>query len=204
MKVEESSGLSDTQALDSVAALAIAAARPIEFRTARSASEREAVFRLRYRVAVESGWIRPETIPDGLERDHFDDVAVHITGWDGETLAATVRLVLPVPDGRLPTEEAFDVVIADRESVSDWGRTAVASEYRDVKHRVFWGLMSAAWLEGRLRGYHRVAGISSQGLIDRYREAGMAINVLGEPKWHWGELRYPMLAQIGAISRILS
>jgi N-acyl-L-homoserine lactone synthetase len=176
----------------------------VEFRTARSASEREAVFRLRHRVAVESEWITPETIPDGLERDHFDDVAIHIAGWDGESLAATVRLVLPAPGERLPTEEAFDILIHGRDSVADWGRIAVAPEYRDEKHRVFWGLMFAAWLEGRLRGYHRVAGISSQGMIDRYREAGMTITVLGEPKWHWGELRYPMLAEIGPVSRILT
>jgi N-acyl-L-homoserine lactone synthetase len=183
----------DTQALDGVAGLAIAAARPIEFRTARSASEREASFRLRYRVAVESGWITPETIPDGLERDHFDDGAIHVTGWDGETLAATLRLVVPVLGKRLPTEEAFDIAIPDRNSLADWGRIAVVPKYRDAQHRAFWGLMSAAWVEARLCGCHRVVGISSERLILRYRDAGMAITVLGEPKWHWGELRHPML-----------
>jgi N-acyl-L-homoserine lactone synthetase len=193
VKLSEFLGRTQSELLDSAAASALAAARPVEFRTARSPSEREAVFRLRYRVAAENGWIMPETIPDGLERDHFDDVGVHVTGWEGSTLAATMRLVIPRPAKRLPTEKAFDIVIDDRDSVADWGRVAVAPQYRGGRHRVFWGLMAAAWLEARLRGCHRIVGISSERMIHRYLDAGMAITLLGEAKWYWGELRYPML-----------
>ena len=83
----------------------------IRFNTAQNDMEREEVYRLRYRVVVERGWVTSNEFPDGMERDHYDTNAIHITGWDGNVLAATSRLVLPRSGEVLPTEEAFNIQI---------------------------------------------------------------------------------------------
>src|SRR5438132_2727031 len=76
----------------------LARAAPICFAIAQTPAEREALYRLRYQTAIGRGWVKPEDFPDGLERDPYDERAVHLAGWDGTVLAASVRL---------PTEEAF-------------------------------------------------------------------------------------------------
>ena len=76
----------------------------IEFRVASTESELDAVFRARYEIALEAGWITPADFPDGRDRDRWDDAAVHVTGWDGDSLVAASRLVFPAPEQSLPTE----------------------------------------------------------------------------------------------------
>ena len=50
---------------------------------------------------IERGWARPEALPDGIERDDWDEEAVLVAGSvDGETVACA-RLVLPRPGLRL-------------------------------------------------------------------------------------------------------
>ena len=58
-------------------------------------------------MAVEEGWITPEAVPDGEERDHFDDRALHVVGRDRDVVVARARLVLPQPGRPLPTEEVY-------------------------------------------------------------------------------------------------
>lgn len=184
--------------LDSMAETFLEAARPFEFRPAGSPSEVEAAFRLRYRVAVERKWVRPENFPDGIETDGFDGAAVHIAGWDpGGDMVATVRLVFGSRARRLPVEELFDLDTAPGTEVVEWGRISVAPEHRSLDHRVFWGLLARGWLEGRARGVSVVAGIASKGMITRYRKAGFPVTVLGEPRLHWGEKRYPIVMDPG-------
>src|SRR5438046_5273515 len=89
--------------VDALALQFIALAAPIRFDVAHSPAELEAMYRLRYRIAIERGWATPTDLPDGLERDEYDDQALHIAGWDGPTLAATVRVVFPAVGRRLPT-----------------------------------------------------------------------------------------------------
>jgi hypothetical protein len=179
--------------LDALASAALAAVRPIEFRTTQSPEELEGAFQLRHRVAVEGGLIRPEELPGGLERDNHDDVALQLAGWNGSTLIATIRLVFGTPGRKLPTEELFDALIEPGERVVDWGRLSIAPEYRDHEHRMFWAVIGAAWLVSRARGFRLVVGTSSGEMIDRYRAAGFPIKVLGPPRWHWGKFRYPMI-----------
>src|SRR5258707_11385790 len=81
--------------VDAFAAQRIALAAPIRFDVAQSPAELEAVYRLRYQVAIERGWATPADMPDGLERDAYDDRAVQIVGWDKEGSVAVVRLVFP-------------------------------------------------------------------------------------------------------------
>jgi len=192
MTLAEPAATTGARLVDTMARRFLDAARPRTFRLLRSASEKETAFRLRYRVAVESGWVSPSDLPDGVERDHFDDDALHVGGWASGSLIATMRLVVPSPVRRLPTEEAFTLVIDSTRPVVDWGRVSVAAEHRGPEHRVFWALLARAWFEGRARGFAVVAGVCSEEMIDRYREAALPISILGEPQLHWGELRYPI------------
>src|SRR5262245_3724722 len=94
--------------LDALAGAAIARAAPVRFEIAQTPSELEAVYRLRYRVALERGWATPTDLPDRLEHDVYDDRAVHIVGSHNGELVASVRLVFPSAGLRLPTEETFN------------------------------------------------------------------------------------------------
>lgn len=40
-------------------------------------------YRIRAVASAAAGWARPGDLPDGRERDEFDDVAVQVLGWDG-------------------------------------------------------------------------------------------------------------------------
>jgi N-acyl amino acid synthase of PEP-CTERM/exosortase system len=66
-----------------------------EFRRARTESDLEAVYRLRYQVyCVERGFERAEDHPDGLERDVYDARSMHYLCFDAHGQAiGTVRLI---------------------------------------------------------------------------------------------------------------
>ncbi len=171
----------------------MAAAAPIRFTVAASATELDAVFRLRYEVVAEKGWNDGRDLDGGMERDRFDDRAQHIAGWDGDTLAATARLVFPAPHERLPTEEEFDVVVEPAGRVVDVGRGIVARGYRDSRHGAFIALLAACWLRVWDRGFHLMCGDAVRSLIQGYRDMGFDVAVLGPARRHWGRDRYPIL-----------
>jgi N-acyl-L-homoserine lactone synthetase len=168
----------------------------IRFDTARSDSDRESVYRLRYQVVVERGWVSPADFPDGLERDHYDANAIHIIGWDGNLVAATSRLVLPRPGEVLPTEEAFNIQIEPRGRVTDMGRQIVAREYSSIRHKVFAALLAKTWLEIRGYGYSLVCGDFSPTVMRLYRMMGFDVKQLGSTHKFWGEERAPIMVDI--------
>lgn len=162
------------RAVDEMMSEAVARAAPLRFDVARTDGEREAVFRLRYRVAVEHGWANPVDFPTGLESDAFDAEAVHIVGWDGDALAATSRLILPKSGRPLPTEEAFDLVVEPRGRVVNIDRLTVAPRYSDRRHRAMFALLGATWGQTRAHGFHAWVGISTVAMARLYRLLGFA------------------------------
>jgi N-acyl-L-homoserine lactone synthetase len=198
---QTSAGLARTDAL---AAQLIARAAPIRFSVAQSSAEREAVYRLRYSIVVEKGWARPEDFPDGLERDGYDDTAVQIVAWDADVLAATARLVPPIPGHPLPTEEAFGLTFASRMRLMDVGRTCVAPAYRDAQHRVLAGLLGRTWIELRAGGFTNACGIISPAVVRMCRGMGFDVVLLGAPRLVWGQNRYPVLLRPGRSLRTLA
>ncbi|TVS00995.1 MAG: PEP-CTERM/exosortase system-associated acyltransferase [Rhodospirillales bacterium] len=66
----------------------------------------EEILHLRYKAyCLEHPWLDPNDYPDGLERDGFDDVAIHIALIHRRSRAVVggVRLVLPEGDGGIDT-----------------------------------------------------------------------------------------------------
>jgi N-acyl-L-homoserine lactone synthetase len=180
-------------ALDEVTRRGVARAAPVRYGVARTDAERDAVYRLRYRVVVERGWARPEDLPDGRERDAYDAVAVHVVGWDGETLAAAARLLFPSESYRLPTEAAFDVLVEPRGQVADMGREIVARTHTDARHRIFAGLLGQCWIEARARGFCHLCGVFTPSMVRLFHLMGIEIAVLGPARPFWGEERQPIL-----------
>jgi N-acyl-L-homoserine lactone synthetase len=167
-------------------------ARPVRFDLARTPHELDAVFRLRHRISVERGWRRPEEMPDGMERDEYDDEhAAQIVGWDRSTLAATARVVYPVRGRPLPTEAAFGIVAEPAGRVVDAGRLIVAPEHRDGEHRVLGGLSASIWTTMAARGYRWAAVAISQPMIEFSRTLGFDVVTLGPSRRYWGEDRFP-------------
>lgn len=183
---------------DDLASRIVGVAAPILFRVARTDSDRLAVYRLRYQVVIERGWARPEDLPDGIERDAYDEQAIHIVGWDGGILAATSRLVLPGSRDLLPTEEAFDIKVEPQGQVADMGRQIVAREYSNVRHFVFAALLAKTWLEMRERGFTLVCGDFSPVVTRLYRMVGFDVRQIGPSRNFWGEERFPILVDVAA------
>lgn len=186
----------DLAFLDRVTAHLVALAAPIQFRPAQSAADRQAAFRLRYQVVVERGWAHAETMPDGLERDLFDDDAIHIVGWMAETPVCTARMVLPTAGSGLPTEASFDLAIEPRGQVVDVGRFVVLRAYGQAEHRIFAALVSQCWQESQRRGFVYGCGVASAGMLRLYRRLGMGVETLGPARLLWGEERFPIRLDI--------
>lgn len=189
--------------LRSIAQTILAKAAPLCFTTARSDAEREAVYRMRYNTIVERGWGRPDDMPDGLERDEYDDAALHVIGLDGTQPVASARLVFPSDVAILPTEKVFGLRIEPRERVVDLGRQIVIRAYTSQQHAIFAALLSQCWLEAQSRGYYYVCGDFTPAMVRLYRRLGMQVMTLGPPRLHWGEERIPILQDvIGAVTSL--
>jgi len=180
---------------DLLARRIVAEAAPLRFAVAQSSAELEAAFRLRYRVVIAAGWAQPEELADGLERDAYDDGAIHILAWDGEAMVGTTRLVLPTDQHPLPTEEAFDLAIEPRGGVADVGRICHAPGHREGHWRVWHGLLAQAWLELRARGLSQICAAMKASVLRAHRSLGLEGTILGAARPYWGEERYPVLIQ---------
>lgn len=179
--------------VDALAAQALCWVEPVRFHLALSTADRDAAYRLRYQAVIGKGWMRPEDLPAGLERDEYDDRATHVLARDGEAVVATARLVFPEAGRRLPTEAAFDLRIEPRGRVVDAGRFVVARQYSSLEHRLLATLVAAIWLEVRKRGYSLVcAAFASTAMMRVYARMGLRMEVLAPPRRYWGEERYPV------------
>ena len=183
--------------MDLVASRLVERALPVRFRLAHSFADLGRVFRLRYQVVVEKGWGKPEDFPDGIERDAYDERAVHILALDDGKLIGTSRLVFPAPGRRLPTEEAFGLMSDLCDGVADVGRVCVAAGYREEKHRIFSALLGRTWIEMRSRGCARALAAIAPAIARVYTSWGLKLRVLGPPRTHWGKERYPVLISPG-------
>jgi N-acyl-L-homoserine lactone synthetase len=180
-------------ALDRLTEQVLANLAPLRFEAARTATDVDAVLRMRYECVVEMGWGKPEDFPDGRERDEYDDGAVFIVCRDGAAIVGTLRLVLPESGRRLPIERDFGIRLEPPGEALDAGRLVVAARYRGGRgHPVLTGLFSRCWLEARRLGYARLVAASPSKVIGLYRDLGLRITVLGPPRVHWGEERTPI------------
>lgn len=172
---------------DALAADLLAGLDPLRFEEAANDGDREAAFRLRYRVIVERGMSAAADFPDGIEHDDFDVGAVHILGKDRDRPIATCRLVPPVPGRRLPVEDAFGLEVEGSQRLMEWGRVVVDPDYRGTG--VFMGLAARGWLSMRARGFSAAIGATPARLVELFSSLGFAVTTVGPPMVYWGEER---------------
>ncbi|HYI24115.1 MAG TPA: hypothetical protein VD767_01790 [Thermomicrobiales bacterium] len=179
--------------MDALAQTLIARVAPVRFGLASTAEEREATYRLRARAVLDHGWATPDDVPGGIERDRFDDCAVHLAGWVGDRMVTTARLVVPVPNDTLPTGEHFEITVPLPAGCANLDRMVVAGDSADPGHRIFVALAFHGWAEMRRRGYHAFVGVVTPGMLRLYRRLGFHVIPVGEPRVYWGEERLPCL-----------
>jgi N-acyl-L-homoserine lactone synthetase len=179
-------------ALETLSSSLIAKSAPLRFGVAHSLADREAAFRLRCQALIARGSATAADFPDGMERDAHDEQAIHVIGWDeANQPVATGRIVLPMPDHLLPTEEAFGLTIEPRGEVVDIGRFTVTHEFAVKENRYFAGMLGFCWLEARAQGFMRVCGTASPGMLRHYRRLGFLVTELAPPHVYYGEERFP-------------
>ena len=159
---------------------------------------RELAYRLRYQAVIEQGWASESDLPDGRERDEFDDRAIHILCWDDDIAIATGRLVLP--GEQLPTEKICGITIEPRGRVMDVGRMAVARSHQNHQHSVFLALLARLYVEVQQHDCDAGCGLVSVRARSLMRLLGFELDVLGDERPYWGELRAPVRFGVGAKS----
>jgi N-acyl-L-homoserine lactone synthetase len=179
--------------VDALAMQAVSWVTPIQFKVAQNESERLAAYHLRYQAVIEHGWLQPQDLHESLEHDEYDDQAIHILAWDGETPVATCRLILPREGLPLPTEVAFDIQVQPKGQVIDAGRFVVAHAYSSQEHLLLACLLARTWLEVRTLGFSRCcAAFASRGMLRVFSRMGFHYQVLAPSRFYWGRERYPL------------
>jgi hypothetical protein len=175
------------------AELVLAAMKNLRFGVAEEEAERDAVLRMRFDCVVAEGWARPEDFPDGRAREDDDADALLVVCYADDQLAASMRIVLPAADRRLPTEREFGVRARPAGQVVDAGRLVVAPRSRArLSHRIIGGLSARGWLEIWRRGYTRAISSATPQLIELYAAFGLQVTVLGPARQHYGAQRAPI------------
>lgn len=178
---------------DRLAGEILASLSSMSFGRAESPSDVDATFRMRCECVIENGWGAPEDFPDGRERDEYDGDAIHVVCRDGDAIVASLRIVRPDASRPLPTERDFDLTVTPAGTAVDVGRIVVSPSARAGRsHLLVAGLFARSWLEARALGYDRVIGVATSQAIALYRGLGVELDVLGEQRMYWGELRSPI------------
>ncbi|VAV85719.1 hypothetical protein MNBD_DELTA01-1800 [hydrothermal vent metagenome] len=105
------------------------------YRRVKNDKELEEVYRLRYQVyCTECGFEDPKDHPGGLEKDEFDEFAVHFVAVDrSENIIGTVRLVNNSELG-FPVEKFcnidLDTARIPRDGLGEISRLAISKTYR--------------------------------------------------------------------------
>jgi N-acyl-L-homoserine lactone synthetase len=159
----------------------------VRFAVAATEDDRDICFRLRRAAVTERGW---DIDNERLERDAFDDAAVHVIGRRDGQPACCGRLVLP--PGPLPTEVACGITVEPAGNVVDVGRMTVVAHVRRADRAVFLSLLAALYLETRKRGYATGCGMMAANVRSLLRHLGVGVEVLGPDRPFLGDLRAPV------------
>lgn len=140
------------------------------------------VMALRYQVYCEEfRYLDPDAYLDGIERDTFDDHALHLIVSNGtDDVVGTLRLVLPSALG-LPTQDYFPYLSIDGDNtVAELSRLIVAAPYRGHTKEVLISLAIAVYqqsLKFGLNGWICTMFVPTWWL---FRRLGFPFHISGE------------------------
>jgi hypothetical protein len=174
---------------------------PFDYRVAMSDGERMIAYRLRGRAVLERGWCAEGELPGGMERDEYDDRAIHVVGWDGDVAMSTGRVVLPPG---LPTEDACGIVVEPRGRAVDVGRMCVLRGYQSLEHAALIGLMCRLYLTMREHGFEVACGMMSGSARTMMSLFGLRLEILGSERTYWNEPRAPVRFGLMSATKLLA
>jgi hypothetical protein len=174
---------------------------PFDYRVAADDSEREIAYRLRGGAVIDRGWCAEVDLPGGMERDKYDDRAIHVIGWDRGVAMSTGRVVLPPG---LPTEEACGLVVEPRGGVVDVGRMCVARSHQGLEHAALIGLMCRLYLAMREQGFRVACGMMSAPARALMGLFGLQLEILGPERTYWNEPRAPVRFSLMSAAKLLA
>lgn len=183
---------SDEQGIDALVAHLLEQSS-LRFTIASDVRDATAAYRLRADAVRAARW---HDESDDLERDEFDELALHVIGWDGGVAVACGRIVLP--PGPLPTELACGIVVEPAAEVADVGRMVVAPSHQDHRHTTFVALLANLYLEVRRRDIAVACGMMSPRVRVVARHLGIHLDVIGDDRPYWGEPRAPVRFSVAA------
>lgn len=105
------------------------------------------IFKFRYRVYLESGFISPDDFPEPVLTDEFDAVSLQIAVRDATgALVGATRFVGPSPLG-FHTQKVFDLDLPkiDVGRIGEFGRLVVRGEHRGGSRLVMLAMLKAVF-----------------------------------------------------------
>lgn len=166
------------------------------------APRRLAAYALRAEAAIEAGWLEPEDLPDGLERDAADARAVQIVAVAGEHVVGTLRVATDAAD--VEAELRAQAVDVPLDGTVLAGRLVVARDWRPRSREVTVGLyaeMVRVALEvGAVRGVTFV----TESAVRWYRLAGIPLKLVGPPRPVTGVPRSPAVFDVEVLRAFLA
>lgn len=153
------------------------------FFQAKSAEERERVYRLRHRLYAEEGYLEPTAFPEERLQDEFDPAAVQLLAVDrtGEP-AGTLRIVFDSPRG-LPIERVFPFQAPGvaRDRLVEISRFAIARHCRGGHREVLSGFGKLCHLSIRAKGITHWCAFMPVGFRDSMASLGLDHEEIATP-----------------------
>lgn len=150
----------------------------------------EAAFRLRFDVyCIDCAFLDAADHPDGRERDHYDDEAMHFYAYNlARDLVGYVRLIQGASQAPLPwqlhcRELLPGVVLPDRHGSAEVSRLMVRRDYRRRKGDLIAGVQVAAESSSPADGNERRAS-SPQIMLSLYRQMYQFSRSAGIRHWY--------------------
>ena len=150
------------------------------FRRAITMEERLEAQRLRYRVFLEGGFIKPNPSGNEIFQDEFDDVSQHFLAYhESGRLVASTRLVLPSEHG-FPTEFLFEFERppTPRAEMCEFGRLAISRDHRGGTRAPLLGLIKLVYDCSAEHNTPYIYAFMPRKFIDLLRALGLVCQIL--------------------------
>lgn len=166
------------------------------FKEAKTHSELEQVFRLRYKVyCQERKYLNATDYPHGKEVEkNYDSNAIHIVAENqaGEVVG-TVRLVKDSNSG-LPMEKNFRLPSsANGEHRVEISRLAITNDVRGLKQQIAQGLYKIIYKISKERNTTHWYAMIDKRLCLILDRMGIRFKKIGKPRWYLGSVVVPSL-----------
>lgn len=172
------------------------------FGRASSVEERREVFALRAAAVIEAGWVEPDDLPEGLERDELDARATHLVAVSGGRVVGTLRVAWDRGDveAQLRTHE-LDLPV---DGTMILGRLVVARLWRPRSREVTVGLYGELVRLALELGVRRGVSFVTESAVRWYRLGGIPLKIVGPPREVTGAPRSPAVFDVEVLNGFLA